>query len=288
MGWRRVARLAARACPRAGSRSGSGRSGLVRHPAWCPTSVRTMRRMNASASIQNSSACSPASSHSARRMLRSKRTCSVSVGVKAVKSCVPSSAAAHASQRGAVERVRPVQRAPVLERAGRLAREQAVAVGAAQGVTARVEALPRRLALEHPHVAGSTPLRARAGAGSPSWLATWPRACTPASVRPATVSRTSRAQHPGQRLLQLALHRPQPGCRAQPANPQPSYSSSSRGWSLAALARDDDEVLVVDRDAAVAGLVELLDHRQHVLLHRGAILVGHRPRSRPPSARRGG
>ena len=46
-----------------------------------------------------------------------------------------------------------------------------------------------------------------AGAGSPGWLATCPRACTPASVRPATVSATGPAQCRCQRLLQLALDR---------------------------------------------------------------------------------
>jgi len=52
--------------------------------------------MNASASIQNvhtsSSTC-----HHAARTSREKRWCDVSVGVNAVKSCVPGSNAAHAS-----------------------------------------------------------------------------------------------------------------------------------------------------------------------------------------------
>ena len=38
-----------------------------------------------------------------------------------------------------------------------------------------------------------------------SQCATWPVACTPASVRPATVRSTGHAQHHGQRLLQVAL-----------------------------------------------------------------------------------
>ena len=56
-----------------------------------------MWRMKVSASIQKASPCSPSASHSARKTSRSKRTWSVSVGVKAVKSCVPASTAAHAS-----------------------------------------------------------------------------------------------------------------------------------------------------------------------------------------------
>ena len=58
-----------------------------------------MLRMNASASIQKASTSGWAGSgsHAAQRTSRSKRTCSVSVGVKAVKSCVPASAAAQAS-----------------------------------------------------------------------------------------------------------------------------------------------------------------------------------------------
>ena len=60
-----------------------------------PTSTRFMWRMNVSAVIQNSST-SPAVSQRASSTSRSKRTWSVCVGVKAVKSCVPISAAAHA------------------------------------------------------------------------------------------------------------------------------------------------------------------------------------------------
>ena len=59
-----------------------------------PTSTRTMWRMNVSASIQKASTSPGSSTHSARSTSRWKRTWSVSVGVKAVKSCVPTSAAA--------------------------------------------------------------------------------------------------------------------------------------------------------------------------------------------------
>ena len=60
-----------------------------------PTSARFMWRMNVSAVIQNAR-MSPSRSQRASSTSRSKRTCSVCVGVKAVKSCVPRSAAAHA------------------------------------------------------------------------------------------------------------------------------------------------------------------------------------------------
>ncbi len=55
-----------------------------------------MWRRNMSASIQNSSR-SPSSRHSARATSQLKHVCSVSVGVKAVKSCRPTSAAAQAA-----------------------------------------------------------------------------------------------------------------------------------------------------------------------------------------------
>ena len=55
-----------------------------------------MCRMNVSASIQKARMPPGSSSHSARKTWRSKRTCSVWVGVKAVKSWVPGSAAAQA------------------------------------------------------------------------------------------------------------------------------------------------------------------------------------------------
>ena len=69
-----------------------------------------MLRMNASASIQNSNSSVPSRArrscpsarprlHSAASTSRSKRTCSVWVGVKAVKSCVPTSASAQRSSR---------------------------------------------------------------------------------------------------------------------------------------------------------------------------------------------
>ena len=68
-----------------------------------PTRIRTMWRMKASASIQSSStspgngSANPRVRHPALITSRSKRVCPVWVGVKAVKSCLPTSAAAHRS-----------------------------------------------------------------------------------------------------------------------------------------------------------------------------------------------
>ena len=59
-----------------------------------------MFRMKLSASITKASRPGPSASHSARRTSRSKRTWSLAVGVKAVKSCVPRSSAAHSSSCG--------------------------------------------------------------------------------------------------------------------------------------------------------------------------------------------
>ncbi len=91
---------------------------------------------------------------SADRTSRSKRTCSVSVGVNAVKSWVPRTASAHARSASVIERSRPVQRPSALERASCRARQQPVAVGAAGRVEAGVEARGRRPAVEHGDVVG--------------------------------------------------------------------------------------------------------------------------------------
>ena len=81
-----------------------------------------MWRMNVSASIQNARTSPGSSTHSARTTSRSKRTWSVWVGVKAVKSCRPGSAAAQRVKQVAVERSRPPQRPPTLQRARLAAR----------------------------------------------------------------------------------------------------------------------------------------------------------------------
>src|SRR5688572_26716032 len=94
------------------------------------------------------------------------------------------------------------------------------------------------------------------GAGSPAWLATCPRACTPRSVRPATLSATSRRRMVASASSSTPCTVRAPGWRAQPANPEPSYSSSSRAVrALPALARDREQVVGLDAQRAVAGAV---------------------------------
>ena len=80
--------------------------------------------MKASASIQNSSRSRAVRrqrehrprSHSARTTSRSKRTWSVWVGVKAVKSWLPASALGAALEQARLDRLRPEQDEPALER----------------------------------------------------------------------------------------------------------------------------------------------------------------------------
>ena len=141
-----AARPAARRSPRR-SRLPPATSSIV------PTRTRFMWRMNASASIQNSSSVARRPPTRRGSTSRSKRTWSVSVGVNAVKSCVPRSAAAQASQRVAVERCGHHSARPRSNAAARPPGEHAVAVGRGWGVVARVEAGRRRLAREHRDVA---------------------------------------------------------------------------------------------------------------------------------------
>ena len=74
-------------------------------------------------------------------MSRSKRTWSVWVGVKAVKSWVPGRAAAQASRASRSTRCGHQSALPQLEGAGGRAGEEAVAVAARLGVVAGVEAV---------------------------------------------------------------------------------------------------------------------------------------------------
>ena len=180
----------------------ASKSSTVRLPratsSIVPTSTRTMWRMNVSASIQSSSRWpgkGPASCwdrHSALTMSRSKRTCSVSVGVKAVKSWLPTSGRRAALELPAIKRVGPPQRSPLLERVPHRRGQQPVAVGSGAGVAAGVEPLGRTLASTTAISGGSTAFSRCAnsfgGSRRGSKLATCPQAWTPASVRPATVS----------------------------------------------------------------------------------------------------
>ena len=224
-----------------------------------PTSTRTMLRMKASASITKASTSSLSSIHSARSTRRSKRTWSVSVGVKAVKSCVADERGGAAGQRLAVERPRPPERAPALERARRRAQQHAVAIGAAGGVATRVEAVgrraPRRARRGRPAAGRSAraPARARPR-GWPPGRARAPRGRS----GPATVSTTSRRSTVASASSSTPWTVRRPGWRAQPANSEPSYSSSSLAVSaLPALARDDHQVLGVDPHEPSSAVFEL-------------------------------
>ena len=91
-----VARLARGAVPRAGRAKLA--SAPDARPASSPPAMRTMWRMKVSASIQNASTSS-ASVHplGAEHLALEAHVVGLRCGVKAVKSCVPSSAAAQSS-----------------------------------------------------------------------------------------------------------------------------------------------------------------------------------------------
>jgi hypothetical protein len=57
---------------------------------------------------------------------------------------------------------------------------------------------------------------------------TWPRACTPASVRPATVTRIGRRINMCRASSRAPWTVRLPGCNAHPLNGPPSYDKSSR------------------------------------------------------------
>ena len=201
-----------------------------------PTRTRTMLRMKASAVIRKARMSpAPAPVHSAAKTSRSKRTWSVWVGVKAVKSW-------RAGQGGRAGRRAPRGRARCGHQSAR-PRSNGLgarrAAGAGRGSCARWRRGGRR-SRRRPRVAAVTATssgqhavqaprqvvgRRRRG----TKLATWPRAWTPASVRPATVSVDRLAQD---RRPAPSRARPAPcaGPAAAPSreNSVPSYSMSSR------------------------------------------------------------
>ena len=300
---RRVARLLARPPLQQRARSRppcAGRSSIV------PTSVRTMWRMKVSASIQNSSrslaGVDPLGAHHVPREAHVVGLCGRERGevVRAQRAPRPSR---RASARG-----RQPQPVPARGRARTGSPPAASRRGSGRCVSGRrAGRRSRRPPARSPARArrrGSTPLRDSAVAGSPSWLATWPRACTPRSVRPATVRTASRAQHGRQRVLERLLHGPQPGL-ARPARELRAvvldqeagaqlyprlratisrYSGSSDHAAVVALV----VALHRPRRASRRGLLELL-RRQHAARGRrrpGRLerLATCGPRSRTPSA----
>ena len=112
-----------------------------------------MWRMNVSASIQNSSRSpSPDARQDALNTSRENRTWSVSVGVNAVKSWVPTKASAHADNAPAIERTRPVQRSPALQRAPTRTGQEQVRVRPGGRVAPGVEPVRRHGAIKNRHI----------------------------------------------------------------------------------------------------------------------------------------
>ena len=141
------------------------------------------------------------------------------------------------AQRAQVERLGHPPREAVAERIGHGPVEDRVAVRAP-----RARSGVRRTAGRRARPNGSRP-RARASSvtaacsrhgsspGSDGKLATWPHACTPASVRPAHASSHVVAQHLADRVRR-ARRRPcarpgWPGCAANPLKSVPSYATTS-------------------------------------------------------------
>ena len=148
--------------------------------------------------------------------------------------------------------------------------------------------------------AGRTPVeRVARERARPSWLATWPRACTPASVRPATVSDDLA---PAGRVASAVSSSPctvrSPGWRAQPAKPAAVVGDiEPGGQGLPALARDDQQVVESNTTPPLAA-EPAPEHLEHVLAHlrrtssrierlAGGLLRRGRCPSRSPSASSG-
>ena len=98
-----------------------------------------MWRRNESAVISNATTSSSSSTQRASRTVRVKRLWCVSLGVNAVKSCAPTSAAAFSASAGEVERPRMPERAARLEGRRHAAPPDPVAVRAGARVEACVE-----------------------------------------------------------------------------------------------------------------------------------------------------
>ena len=180
------ARVAARAAVE--QRASSRPSSIV------PTSVRTMWRRNESAVISNAITASRRARPTAPpRTVRTKPRCCVSAGVNARKSCAPSEHAGVVVQRGEVDRARPPERPPRLERRALAPPPDAVAIRPRPRVEAGAEPGRRLLGRVTATSSGSTVFSASAArsAGGPprtSTETTFASACTPVSVRPATAS----------------------------------------------------------------------------------------------------
>ena len=189
-----------------------------------------MWRRKLTASIVKCSS-SPCSSQAAARTVRSKSVCCVSVGVNAREVVRPRQQRCGGVEGVAVERLRPPQRPPRLERGAHAAPEEPVAVGPRPRGKTGAEAVLGLLREHDGDVVRQCRVeRARRtfGGGPPS----------PGSSRPVR-SRARRCRSGRRRRARPSQGRPRrapretpstvrsPGCRAQPRNPVPSYSSVS-------------------------------------------------------------
>ena len=132
------------------SRSAAKRSGGI-PSSIVPTRIRTMCRMNVSASIQNASTSPGLDPLGAEHVALEAHMLRLG-GRTPWKSCVPASAAAQASSAWRSSGRGHQERAVPLERARSVAGVDAIAVGARARVAASVEAVGRLVAREHGHV----------------------------------------------------------------------------------------------------------------------------------------
>ena len=186
-----------------------------------PTSVRTWwRRKRVGGDLEPQLVADRVPARRGARV-RTKSRCCVSAGVKARKSCVPDDG------RGAARRARPGRArrgwcsARRASSGARVARDpHAVDVRARAGRVAGVEArrrLARRRAPRRPSAARRVSARAATAVGGPPstvTLTTWPSACTPVSVRPATRSPSSPGTRASSAARSTPSHRPQARLRA--------------------------------------------------------------------------
>ena len=205
------------------AREGLGRalarrpSGASCRPACAPCGAGTSRPR------WRKTSSSPRCCQAAASTLRRKTACWVSAGVKARKSCSPSSAAAHASSSSCGDLARPVPRARRAQRRGRARAQHAVLVEPRERREARVEPLGSLRAAQHGdvrrqvRVEGRRPRARSPGRPRPRRrVTTCAEACTPVSVRPATAGRPLWGQNTRSASVSTPSTVRRPGCAAQP------------------------------------------------------------------------
>ena len=172
-----------------------------------------MLRMKASA-VMRKVRMSPFLVQAAWWMSRSKRTWSVWVGVKAVKSWVPGQGRRAGFERLQVDAMGPPEGAALLEGARRRAGQQAVAVAARLGAASGVEAVVHGGCGGDGDVVGPDPVQPPrqilADLGRGDEARHLPKRMHPGIGTPGHGQLHRLAQHRGQSRLQLPLHGPQP------------------------------------------------------------------------------